>query len=62
MRDGIVFPSFMSTDESESKTLLVRTNSDKSGQGLKPAMVINRTGLSTGRSSEIIKADSEEQC
>ena len=58
MRDGIVFPSFMSTDESESKTLLVRTNSDKCGQGLKPTMAINRTG----RSSEIIKADSEEQC
>ena len=57
MRDGIVFPSFMSTDESESKTLLVRTNSDKCGQGLKPTMVINRTGR-----SEIIKADSEEQC
>ena len=46
MRDGIVFPSFMSTDESESKTLLVRTNLDKCGQGLKPAMVINRTGRS----------------
>ena len=52
----------MSTEESESKTLPLRTNSDKCGQGLKPIMEFNGTSRSTGRSSEIIKADSEEQC
>ena len=53
-----IYITFVWTDESDSKTLPLRTNSDKCGQGLKPTMVINRTG----RSSEIIKADSEEQC
>ena len=57
-----IYFTFVWTDENDSKTLPLRTNSEKCGQGLKPTMVINRTSRSTARSSDIIKADSEEQC